>query len=110
MAFLHLKRAMETPADRTELMATTGLHYDTISNAVDVLVALNLAHVALWMDKHNGGAPLMHVEWGPGDNAPRPKNGRRNRRALESWRRANARPFQQLMRATAPAVQQGQAS
>jgi hypothetical protein len=107
MAFVQLKRALETPADRTELMEVTGLHFSTITGALDVLVALNLAHISTWMDRRQGGAALMNVEWGPGENANRPRYTRRERRALHSWRRATVRPFKALLQVTQAAAGQG---
>ncbi len=109
MAFVHLLRAIETPATRTEVEEATGLHHGTVTEALDTLVALNLAHVALWLDRPQGGAPVENYELGPGENAVRPKRNRAARRRLLTQREQSIRSFR-TMRVMTDMLLQGCAS
>lgn len=96
MAFVQLLRAIEAPATRTEVEEATGLHHATVNEALEVLVALDLAHVALWLDRPQGGAPVENIVLGPGENAPKPKRNRALRRRLHTQREQSVRSFKAM--------------
>ena len=97
IAFEQLLRAIEVPASRQDVIAATGLHYDTVTAALEAMVQLQLAHVPLWLWMPHGGPCLPQYELGPGENVPQPRYRKGERRALLRARQARRRSFQPLL-------------
>lgn len=94
LAFKSLLSALELPSSRTELAASTGLHWVTIKSAVNALVEHGFAHIAMWHWRDHGGPPLEQFQIGRGVNARRPDRMKRReiRRRYDS-RKREAAPF-----------------
>lgn len=99
IAFEQLLRAIEVPASRQDVIAATGLHYDTVTAALEAMVDLQLAHVPLWLWTPQGGPCLPQYELGPGENMPQPRYRWGERRALLRERKELQQSFQPLLRA-----------
>lgn len=96
LAFVTLLRAIEVPSSRLEIVAATGLNHTTVQNALDALVGLNLAHIAMWLDRPQGGAPMPQFQGGAGRNAARPPRNLEGRRELLGHRAAQSRVLRRL--------------
>lgn len=99
VAWEYLLRSIEAPASRVEVKAATGLDHTTIQEALASLVALGLAHVPMWVDREQGGAPLPQYQLGAGPNAPMPRPKRGEQKALVRTRQERQRRFAPLAQA-----------
>lgn len=93
VAWEYLLRSIEAPASRVEVKAATGLDGTTVKEALAALVNLELAHVALWLDRDQGGIPLPQYQLGAGRNVPMPRTKRAERRELLRARQERLRTF-----------------
>lgn len=104
IAFEHLLRAIEVPASRREVVEATGLDQSSVSDALDALVQLRLAHVPLWLAREQGGDPVAQFQLGHGHSVPAPKVRAAERRSLLRDRQARRRAFQPLQDALRSAL------
>lgn len=111
IAFEHLLRALEVQATRAEVVEATGLDDTTARDGLRALHRLQLAHVAGWYIRPQGGALLAIYLLGPGRDAPqrRQKPTARDRSFRQRQRELRGvKPLEQafhLMAATAAAEQ-----
>jgi len=85
--FVQLLRCIETPACIPELMDSTGLHRDQITDCLETLVQLQLAHVPLWARRRHRGARVKFFKLGPGRNVAPPSTSRHAPRVQRQRRR-----------------------
>lgn len=110
IAFESLLKAIEQPASLVDAVESTGLHCTQLQRALRTLVHLGLAHVALWVDRPQGGRALPQYQLGDGPNAPEPTGRKKEIRPLNAQRQRSRRTYAQLdqtMRALVGQVGQG---